>query len=288
MAIKEFKSLNFGGEDTYVPVQSDWNQNDENAPDYIKNKPFYEKREVAEGDTIYWDGNIEGREEFDGYWWVSDAVPTMADFANGAYIDTTFDGAGTVASDQISDSGSGFIICFAVIVVYGDVDGMRKGTYLSAMSFDAYVSSLTIPGYTGFVSERVKLETIEPKYLPNALKNPGVQGAVSTSDICAVAKSEAFYLNVGEITYQELNNLCYSHVIYDIRYEGKTYLGLQMSVSGYSGGGVTYGTTHIVAIDYDGFPCTIDIKTNNASDWDSLDYATVATVNVTYPMNRPT
>ena len=61
-----------------------------------------------------------------------------------------------------------------------------------------------------------------------------------------------------------------------------------MSVSGYSGGGVTYGTTHIVAIDYDGFPCTIDIKTNNASDWDSLDYATVATVNVTYPMNRPT
>lgn len=40
MAIKEMRSLNFGGPDTYVPVPTDWNQNDETQPDFLKNKPF--------------------------------------------------------------------------------------------------------------------------------------------------------------------------------------------------------------------------------------------------------
>lgn len=41
-------------------AQSDWNQNNESAPDYIKNRPFGTK--VVPGMTIEWDGNTEGKE----------------------------------------------------------------------------------------------------------------------------------------------------------------------------------------------------------------------------------
>ena len=43
MAIKEFRSLNFGGEDTYVPAMSDWNAS-EGEPGYIKNRTHWEVR----------------------------------------------------------------------------------------------------------------------------------------------------------------------------------------------------------------------------------------------------
>lgn len=56
MAIKEFRSLNFGGEDTYVPIQSDWNAR-ESEPGYIKNRTHYEGYDF---DPITWDGDTDG------------------------------------------------------------------------------------------------------------------------------------------------------------------------------------------------------------------------------------
>ena len=61
-------------------VQSNWNQNDAAAKDYIKNRPFGE--EVVSSDTLTWDGNTEGLESF----WanedaeaflITEAVPTV-------------------------------------------------------------------------------------------------------------------------------------------------------------------------------------------------------------------
>ena len=49
-----------GGNTEIISVQSDWNQNDETAPDYIKNKPF--GTEIIPATTIEWDGNTEGKE----------------------------------------------------------------------------------------------------------------------------------------------------------------------------------------------------------------------------------
>lgn len=45
------------GGGTGTPVQSDWNQNDETASDYIKNRPFY----TINMDSITWDGNTDGK-----------------------------------------------------------------------------------------------------------------------------------------------------------------------------------------------------------------------------------
>lgn len=41
-------------------VQSDWNQTDSSAADFIKNKPFGDM--PTGGDTLYWDGNYAGAE----------------------------------------------------------------------------------------------------------------------------------------------------------------------------------------------------------------------------------
>lgn len=47
------------GGGTGTPVQIDWNQNDETASDYIKNRPFYNKKAFED---IIWDGVIGNKE----------------------------------------------------------------------------------------------------------------------------------------------------------------------------------------------------------------------------------
>lgn len=62
--------------------QPDFSQNDETAPDYIKNRPFYEETEVVnEPLNITWDGNTEGLVSIvvgtqNRYYKVSDAILT--------------------------------------------------------------------------------------------------------------------------------------------------------------------------------------------------------------------
>lgn len=49
-------------------VQSDWNQNDETASDYIKNRPFY----TINMDSIIWDGSTDGKIKAGFYYLVSE------------------------------------------------------------------------------------------------------------------------------------------------------------------------------------------------------------------------
>lgn len=42
-----------------LAIQPDWNQNAPNAPDYVKNRPFYDARDKVE---YTFDGNLEGKE----------------------------------------------------------------------------------------------------------------------------------------------------------------------------------------------------------------------------------
>lgn len=73
---------------SHVP-QADWNQNDETAKDYIKNKPFGET--TVMGDTLTWDGNTEGLTIVNdnmpimGYL-VSNVAPTFEQLKNGVTI----------------------------------------------------------------------------------------------------------------------------------------------------------------------------------------------------------
>lgn len=148
-------------------VQTDWNQMDETAPDYLKNKPFGDM--PTGGDTLYWDGNTEGLVcVADMVYKVSDAVPTADDVANGC-VGTA---AAGVVELHFSDTGNGILLednGLAVIVsdsgIGIDMGGFafqEAGTYLNGT---LNVKSFTIPGYTGFPVTK----KIEKKYLPGAV-----------------------------------------------------------------------------------------------------------------------
>ena len=126
-------------------------------------------------DTLYWDGNTEGRVNVEGLFYkVSDAVPTMADLASGAVAISSNDYVSTMDGDaaQSSFNGDGFaILCeaSAFIVptdnyVATELDGAtfpKKGVYFMLIPEAQHTVSLTIPGYTGFDGgETVKDNTI--------------------------------------------------------------------------------------------------------------------------------
>lgn len=135
-------------------VQSDWNQNDSSAADFIKNKPFGDS--PTGGDTLYWDGNTEGLETDGVNYKVSDAVPSIEDFAND-YIITINTGesmSGTDADFPAEETEFG-IVFQGGMVVNVEERPLPKGVYLYNGG-GVYVSSLTIPCYTGFpVTEKI-------------------------------------------------------------------------------------------------------------------------------------
>lgn len=154
-------------------VQSDWNQTDSSAADFIKNKPFGDM--PTGGDTLYWDGNTEGLVCVeDMFYKVSDNVPTMDDLANGAIISATDGIREEIPMDDIIDYRSegipvifvGYLMLIALEdnITNFDFPLPEKGIYFGAGN-GIYVELFTIPGYTGFpVTNK-----IEEKYLPGAV-----------------------------------------------------------------------------------------------------------------------
>ena len=124
------------------------------------------------GDTLYWDGNTEGLVNVDGvYYKVSDTFPTLDELSLGA----TLSGAGQTAPVEFEELISGLIVENAGYLVWivaenavgVDIDGLifpEAGTYF-ANEGGVYMSSLTIPGYTGFPVTK----KMEEKYLPGAV-----------------------------------------------------------------------------------------------------------------------
>ena len=133
---------NFGG-GSGASVQSDWNQNDETAPDYIKNRPFYEDSLLRVSFT-YQQYDIT----FDWYK-VSDDVPSI----DNVQVNTTVKLWITIPSDRITDtieaeiflsSENGYVVKNSTVIValtddfHVDIeDGMtivfpQKGTYFLA------------------------------------------------------------------------------------------------------------------------------------------------------------
>lgn len=118
------------------------------------------------GDTLTWDGNTDGlkvNEIIPTAYKVSGATPTIEDFANGATV--AFDGTSfTFPASSFSDM-DGLIVGAegGVLIVSKDIVGVEledglvlseAGTFL-VNTGDTYVSSLTIPGYTGFDQEKI-------------------------------------------------------------------------------------------------------------------------------------
>lgn len=155
----------------------------------LTDKPFGE----VPGDTLAWDENTDDRvhADVDGAMFVkvSDAVPTAADLSNGLTIDLsipggpvvntlTIDGA-TAQSSMIAD-GFGFLDAIAIVptdnyttdpsVLGAALTFPEAGLYYMFAAGQMCVSSVTIPGYTGFTITK----KIDPAYLPDPAKFGGL------------------------------------------------------------------------------------------------------------------
>ena len=165
-------------------IQSDWNQNDPEQPDYVKNRTHWE-----EGPTVIeWDGNTEGREcPADGaHYHVSNEIPTVEYFINGVATVTMEDGSAQempITEDEIAVEENG-IFWMGVCVAYVDeavVSGMtfpKAGTYFLCQEGLGYVSKLTYGSVT--------VHPIDEKFIPESIARvadiPEGLPAVTTAD----------------------------------------------------------------------------------------------------------
>ena len=154
--------------DALLNSQADWNQNDSSADNYVKNRPFYELT-----GTLTWDGNTDGLVSVaDAFYKVADAVLSLSDVANGYSVVVPAFGTVTEVDTPPEEIADGIVLIGGAIVsvaesgVGVDVDGLsfpEAGTYFMK-TVDVCVGSLTINGYTGFIT----VKKIDPKYLYNA------------------------------------------------------------------------------------------------------------------------
>ena len=143
----------------------------------------YSYKEIKISDTLTWDGNTDGLVSVEGSLYkVSDAVPILSDFSNGVSVISTNISDLTeeevqIPADLIGEPTPG-------IVMIGEAEG---GVFVSnegvgidignGLIFDepgtyflktrrVFVSSLTIPGYTGFT--KTEVHPMAPEFLPQA------------------------------------------------------------------------------------------------------------------------
>lgn len=214
-------------------VQSDWNQNDESQPDYVKNRPFYD---IPPAFDIRWDGNMDGHFALDlsalgydsGSYFVkvSDFVTDDSSELVGATITSSTNLTDNVLPNDIDVStfpGSISLYGYVVVVVnqsalnaaLGLPDGyVTNGTYFYADS-EWHVAQFVGPQTTKKIDDRyLNLSTVAKtgeyedlagkpdvsdvvKYTKQLLDDS--QKAMVRSNINAAAKDVALSLLIGVV-----------------------------------------------------------------------------------------
>lgn len=172
-------------------VQPDWEQNDETAPDYIKNRPFYTNQETY---TVTWDGDITDKvsDSSASFYKVSDSTPDISELQEIHFV---VSGGASYQYDAYSlfavtgkywFSEDGAIICIleAEITVRG-MDFPETGIYSISYS-NWYVSELE---YT--LIKRISRDYIfTPKFVVDATSLP--TDTTGWGELCT-ALEDAYY-----------------------------------------------------------------------------------------------
>ena len=189
--IGELKKLD---EKYLPPLQSDWNQNDETATDYIKNKTHYDTR-TTKTVTYKFDGKYfdtwEGEKvdlNGDGtmyYLKLSDDVPNITDFVgctqivvdDGVLTSTTITEDNT---DWYADAGHGIYVTVAFVLVTETIDNfpMSPGLWAICKFVDGAVVSYTVQAsYKKVIGG--ELQQLDEKYIPDTImRAPTVDDAL--------------------------------------------------------------------------------------------------------------
>ena len=146
---------------------------------------------VVGGDTLTWDGNTDGLEDFEGvFYHVSDAYPTLAEAQNGGLGTFSIGATGSLTAMDMTEA-LGFE-CYQ-LYLNGETpvalcssqnfekDGVQlyKGAYLLTEG-GMYVSSLTINGYNGFTTKTIK--PLDEKYMPVLTSPSGKKFKITVAD----------------------------------------------------------------------------------------------------------
>ena len=142
------------------------------------------------GDTLTWNGDVSGHVTASTPYsiHISDVVPDFTDFANGVTVELFSGDIITIDADRIHEMNSvyasqipstawrvpPFVVALEDNAMFGVVTYPKKGIYFAHHDDAAkQVRSLTIPGYTGFPTEK-----LDPELLPT----PTEFGAVSYNE----------------------------------------------------------------------------------------------------------
>lgn len=183
------KTLNVSGGGS----QADWNQNDETAADYVKNRPGG-YTQATPGYEITWDGVVGDKVVVDGgemqFVKVSDRVFTAEELI-GATV-TVGGQSSTINNDDIqSQNGvinvsNGVMVCTSPTTIQG-IAIPETGTYFMKTG-EGFVSSLSKPDSTTTVKIPAELTTVVGGY--DAAERTAVifDGTVKASDFTEEVK----------------------------------------------------------------------------------------------------
>ena len=185
-------------------VQSDWNQNDETAPDYVKNRPFYTGTPV---ETVLVEESTVSFSEISGTYqgkFSSTFSPTIGETYKVSWDGTVYEcvcvsmqGAGVIGNASIigagSDSGEPF-----VMIVTGKGEIIIGSTEAS----DSHTFSIryAVP----------QVVQIDEKYLPQipADKSPALPVIEFTTSIHSnIANDTQPYFDVSNLSYSEIYSI---------------------------------------------------------------------------------
>jgi hypothetical protein len=169
------KTLNVSGGGS----QADWNQNDETAADYVKNRPGG-YTQVTHGYEITWDGVVGDKVVVDGgdvlFVKVSDRVFTAEELI-GATVTVVGDRSFTINNDNIQSYDgvigvrSDVLVCTSPTTIE-DITIPETGTYFMTTR-EEFTSSLSKPDSTTTIKIPAKLLQIDPTaFLINPAKYP--------------------------------------------------------------------------------------------------------------------
>ncbi len=155
--------------------QADYEQNDETAMDYIKNRPFYEDS----GKELSWDGSTEGRDSFDigegnVYYKISDNLLVADDFSSDTKIYLAIEGTDAEIGKYTIEETEFSLLAYTdrpLVFVVKDKDAANReigvdliqsnGTYfLLTDSDDEYI-------YTSKILKSSTVKKIDEKFLPD-------------------------------------------------------------------------------------------------------------------------
>lgn len=167
-------------------TQPDWNQNDETAADYVKNRPGG-YTQVTHGYEITWDGVVGDKVVVDGgdvqFVKVSDRVFTVEELIGSTMI---FGDTSLIVSNDTIISQNGTIACEAFLVCSAPttIEGLaipEIGTYF-AKTENGFVSSLSKPDSTNTVKIPAELTTVVGGYDAAERTSVIFDGTVKASD----------------------------------------------------------------------------------------------------------